>query len=357
MVDNISDRGTSPSNGQNNKRSKFHNNGKRYRRLGAVYGALDLGTNNCRLLVATPTSNGFRVIDAFSRIVQLGEGLTSTHRLSEESMDRAIEALQVCAQKISKRGVTHMRSVATEACRFADNCGDFVNRVRKDTGIALDVISPQEEARLAVMGCQTLFDPNVKKAVVFDIGGGSTEIIGVEVLEDNSLKILATTSMPLGVVRLAEALNADQVDKKDYQDIVSTVHKRLVQFDQELNLGDAFANGEVQLLGSSGTVTTLASLKLGLEVYDRSQVDGSIISINDIRELTHRVGNMTQEERIACACIGEDRANLIVPGCAIFEAILEMWPLGHIKIADRGIREGVLRSIMNQIAGRKSVTI
>jgi exopolyphosphatase/guanosine-5'-triphosphate,3'-diphosphate pyrophosphatase len=306
-------------------------------------------------LVAIPTSSGFRVIDAFSRIVKLGEGLTVSRRLSEESMDRALEALHVCAQKISKRGVTHMRSVATEACRFAVNCDDFVRRVRNETGIALDVISPREEARLAVLGCQTLFDPNIKKAIVFDIGGGSTELIGVEVMSDDSLKILGTTSMPLGVVRLAEALHGDKVSPKDYKDIVATVHERLVQFDREVNLGDAFKEGGVQLLGSSGTVTTLASLQLGLQIYDRSQVDGCVIKIDDIKKLTHSVGNMTRAERVACACIGEDRADLVVPGCAIFEAILEMWPLQNIKIADRGIREGVLRSIMNQIAGRKSV--
>ncbi|MGY8986788.1 MAG: Ppx/GppA phosphatase family protein [Sphingomonadales bacterium] len=348
-------KGENSPKGQQYNKPNLDNNFKGYRGRNAVYSALDLGTNNCRLLVATPTSAGFRVIDSFSRIVKLGEGLTRTHRLSEESMDRAIKAIQVCANKISKRGVTHMRSVATEACRFADNSGDFVSRVLNETGIALDVISSNEEARLAVMGCQTLFNPKINKAVVFDIGGGSTELIGVEVMEDKSLKILATTSMPLGVVRLAEALNGDKVNSKDYQDIVLTVRERLLAFDKELNLGDAFEKGEVQLLGSSGTVTTLASIQLGLNVYDRSKVDGCIIPINEMRTLTHNVGHMTWAERVSCGCIGEERANMVVPGCAIFEAILDMWPLVHIKIADRGIREGIIRSIMNQIAGRNSV--
>ncbi|TNE62066.1 MAG: Ppx/GppA family phosphatase [Alphaproteobacteria bacterium] len=313
-----------------------------------VYSAIDLGTNNCRLLIARPTRQGFRVIDAFSRIVRLGEGVSANNRLSEEAMDRAVEALKVCADKINRRGVTCMRHVATEACRVAENAPEFLLRVKAETGINLDIISAREEARLAVMGCQSLIAPGNKHALVFDIGGGSTELIWVRVLSGRRTEITGWMSIPWGVVNLSERFACPGVTPPpdQYQAMVGVVENHLKAFEEAHRVGDVIRKRHTQFLGTSGTVTTLASLHLNLPRYQRDKVDGAWMKSRDIYALSQRVAHMSHTERAAQPCIGEERADLVVAGCAILEAILGMWNVPSLRVADRGIREGILRSLM-----------
>ncbi len=313
-----------------------------------VYSAIDLGTNNCRLLIAKPTRQGFRVIDAFSRIVRLGEGVSQNNRLSEAAMDRTIEALKVCAEKLARRNVTCMRHVATEACRVADNSDEFVARVKAETGINLDVISAGEEARLAVMGCQSLIAPGNKNALVFDIGGGSTELIWVRVLPNGGTEMRGWMSIPWGVVNLSEEYGAPGIRLPDeqYSQMVKMVKDHLVAFEEAHNITDVVRRRKTQFLGTSGTVTTLASLHLQLPRYIRDRVDGAWMKSEDIKSLSREVAQMTHEERSAQPCIGAERADLVVAGCAILEAILGMWQVPSLRVADRGIREGILRGLM-----------
>ncbi|HEY8351485.1 MAG TPA: Ppx/GppA phosphatase family protein [Sphingomonadales bacterium] len=318
------------------------------RRRPPVFGAVDLGTNNCRLLVARPVAGGFRVVDAFSRIVRLGEGLSSSGRLSDAAVDRTIEALKICANRMRERGVTQMRNVATQACRQASNCKDFVERVEHETGLRLDIISPAEEARLAAMGCQALMDRNARRAIVFDIGGGSTELIWVAINRQGPPRILGWTSVPYGVVNLWEMFgSSDALSRDRYQTMRELVAERLAQFDRRYNLSAAVQKGGVQMLGTSGTVTTLTSLYLQLPRYDRSKVDGADVGREDLRDLCSRLSVMDFNRRAGLSCIGADRAELIVAGCAILDAILAIWPVSHVRVADRGIREGMLMELMN----------
>ncbi|WP_281300834.1 MULTISPECIES: Ppx/GppA phosphatase family protein [unclassified Iodidimonas] len=317
-----------------------------YARNRAVYSAIDLGTNNCRLLIARPTYAGFRVVDAFSRIVRLGEGLGATGRLSDEAMDRAIAALKICAQKIRHKQVTCMRSVATEACRTAKNCDQFVARVKAETGLNLDVISPAEEARLAVVGCQSLLDPAYGHALVFDIGGGSTELILVERRPKNRLHILAWTSMPYGVVNLSERFDCQSLDRARYAEMVGLIRAHLDRFEALASLRALQKNGAMQLLGTSGTITTLASVQMGLPRYDRNKVDGAWLEQASIHDLARNIALMPYEARLAEPCIGEDRVDYVVAGCAILDALLAQWSFKRLRVADRGIREGVLRGLM-----------
>ncbi len=317
-------------------------------RKSAVYSAIDLGTNNCRLLIAKQTKNGFRVIDAFSRIVRLGEGVGKDNRLSEEAMDRTIEALKVCAEKLARRSVTCMRHVATEACRVAENSDEFVSRVKRETGINLDVISAGEEARLAVLGCQSLIAPDKKNVLVFDIGGGSTELIWVKVRPGKANEICGWMSVPWGVVNLTEKFSkpGKTPKPKKYQKMIATMAEHLQAFEDAHQLSTVLKGRHTQFLGTSGTVTTLASLHLGLPRYIRDRVDGAWMKSRDIGVLSRKVAEMTPEERAAEPCIGEERADLVVAGCAILEAILDMWPVPSLRVADRGIREGILRGLM-----------
>ena len=310
------------------------------------YAALDLGTNNCRLLIARPDeAGGMTVVDAFSRVVRLGEGLMQTGRLSDAAQDRALAALAVCADKLDRRGVVLTRNVATEACRRAGNGAAFVARVFDTTGIALDVISPAEEARLAVLGCQSLIDRDGPPALVFDIGGGSTELILVAP-DAGEAAILAWTSVPWGVVSLAETEPYDcpaDARAASYDRLRGRVAAHLGRFRDAVA---AAAAGPLQLLGTSGTITTLASVALGLPAYDRRQVDGCTVTAASMRAISAMLASRGPAERAAVTCIGPDRADLVVAGCAILETIIDAWPSETLKVADRGIREGILRTMM-----------
>jgi len=317
-----------------------------------VYSAIDLGTNNCRLLIARPTRHGFRVIDAFSRVVRLGEGLSQSNRLSEEAMDRTIDALKICSEKLARRGVTCMRHVATEACRVAENSDEFIGRVKQETGINLDIISAGEEARLAVMGCQSLIASGNRNALVFDIGGGSTELIWVNVHQGRANEMRGWMSIPWGVVNLSERHAASMADPDyvlpdtEYRDMVNTVKTHLEAFERAHQVSNVVGKRRTQFLGTSGTITTLASLHLELPRYIRDQVDGAWMKSKDIRNLSNKVAGMSYNQRTELPCIGTERADLIVAGCAILEAILGMWKVPSLRVADRGIREGILRSMM-----------
>jgi Exopolyphosphatase len=315
------------------------------------YAAIDLGTNNCRLLIARPSGENFTVIDAFSRVVRLGEGLAQSGRLSDAAMERTLSALRVCAEKLMRRNVYLARSVATEACRRAENGAEFIERVRRETGIALDIISAREEARLAVLGCHVLLEDGLGPAMIFDIGGGSTELVLIE-STGTVPRILDWQSVPWGVVSLTESCGAEgdseALRRERYRHMHSLVSESFAAFSKRVSWarGSASESGPLRLLGTSGTVTTLASLHLELPQYDRRMVDGLIVPAESMRAISARLSSMAIEERREVNCIGKERADLVVAGCAILESILDLWPAARLGVADRGIREGILRGLI-----------
>ena len=309
------------------------------------YAALDLGTNNCRLLIARPQGDGFAVVDAFSRIVRLGEGLAATGSLSDAAIERTLSALKVCADKLKRRNVLLSRSVATEACRRADNGAAFIARALEETGIHLDIISAEEEARLAVLGCHALIEPGEDPALIFDIGGGSTELVLVDTRSEVP-RVLDWHSAPWGVVSLTEHIGyaeSRQGRLDAYARMRDIVRESFADFAARLPRGIA----RPRLLGTSGTVTTLASVHLGLSRYDRAEVDGLIVPASSMRKISADLSGMDLAERATLPCIGTERADLVVAGCAILETIMDLWPAERLGVADRGIREGILRRLMN----------
>ncbi len=335
-------------------------NGRSRGRTGAArhtaYGALDLGTNNCRLLIARPADWGFRVIDAYSRIVRLGEGLSATGRLSEAAMARTITALAVCAEKTRRRRVTRLRAVTTEACRRAANCEQFIERARRATGIKLEIISSSEEASLALHGCAPLLSPKRPHALIFDIGGGSTEVSWIEVAPDESWparaapRPIAWHSVPIGVVTLAESYGGHDIPARAYGEMVDEVTAALLPFEAEHDLAGPVGRGQVQMLGTSGTVTTLAGVHKKLPRYNRARVDGAHLDFNTISALSRRIAGMSYQARAEHPCIGPERADLVVAGCAILDAICRIWPVGRLRVADRGLREGILFNLIYERA-------
>ncbi len=308
----------------------------------AVYAALDLGTNNCRLLIACPDGDGFRVIDSFSRIIRLGEGISLTGRISEAAINRAISALSVCRDKMKFRNARRLRLIATEACRAASNADLFRDQVESKTGITLEVIDRETEATLAVIGCSPLVDPEGRGAILFDIGGGSTELVRLDRDPQGMPRAKAWTSIPLGVVTLAERFGGRDVTSEIYRWMVQEVATHVASFTAEHG-GDL---GAMHLLGTSGTVTTLAGIHLRLPRYDRRRVDGTWMTDSEITSAIELLLGMSFQERADNSCIGVERADLVLAGCAILDGIREAFPLPRLRVADRGLREGMLVEMM-----------
>jgi exopolyphosphatase / guanosine-5'-triphosphate,3'-diphosphate pyrophosphatase len=319
-------------------------------RTGPRYAALDLGTNNCRLLIARPEGASFRVVDSFSRIVRLGEGVSLTKRLNDDAMARTMEALTVCRRKINDRGVVRARMVATEACRAAINGLDFLNRVGDELGLAFEILGPNAEAALAASGCATLADPKAKGVLLFDIGGGSTELVWLSVAgyETASIEERMRTwiSVPIGVVTLAEKYGGGEISLATFEAMVADVLNAIEPFVKE-SAGAAEERG-FHLLGTSGTVTTLGGFILNLDYYDRRKVDGLWISSTEVDIALRLLQRMSYAERAAHGCIGKERAEFVLAGCAIFEAIRRAFPSSRVRIGDRGLREGMLLTMMQQ---------
>ena len=317
-------------------------------RGGATYAALDLGTNNCRLLVARPAGDGFRVVDAFSRIIRLGEGVSLSGRLSEAAIERALGALAICRGKMKNRGVTRARLIATEACRAAENGDEFLARVEAELGLKLEVIDRETEATLAATGCTPLIDPSAEGVVLFDIGGGSSELVRLA----RSHKTVGGPPLPHmrgwislrhGVVTLAERFGGIEVGRDTYEAMVQEVGAMIAPFARE-HSGDGLHG--VHMLGTSGTVTTIAGVHLNLKRYDRNRVDGCWMSEGEIDAVIETLLAMSYNERVASPCIGAERADLVLAGCAILEAIRRAFPVPRLRVADRGLREGILVQMM-----------
>jgi len=315
---------------------------------GPTYAALDLGTNNCRLLVARATQDGFRVVDAFSRIIRLGEGITASGRLGEPAIARAIEVLSICRDKMRNRGVTRMRLIATEACRLAENGTDFLDRVREDVGISLEIVDRETEAMLAAIGCTPLVDPHSDGAILFDIGGGSSEIAKLGRPQTCHFgppepDMRGWVSLPVGVVTLAERHGGVVVTREIFEAMVGEVTVHMSDFVREHASGHSC---EMHLLGTSGTVTTIAGVHLGLRRYDRRRVDGCWMMDDEVSDVMERLLGMSYDQRVDNACIGAERADLVLAGCAILEAIRRAFPSARLRVADRGLREGMLVQMM-----------
>ena len=365
---------------------------KKRRRL-PIIAAIDLGTNNCRLLVAqadmdlyrqsrkqhqnpaeganlkTMRSGVFRITDAFSRIVRLGEGLASTGRLTDEAIDRTITALKVCAGKVAKAQPVKLDAVATEACRRAENGALFLERVKNEVGINLRIISGREEAELALKSCVPLIDTTAEMALVFDIGGGSTEVSvirvsdlpaflsqspGVDLGEAAGSKFVDSVSAPVGVVTFAESSSKRQDTSLTYEEMRVRVREHFRDLAERHDLSQLAQTNKLCVIGTGGTITTLKALHLGLRSYDRSQVDATQMASEEWRAVIAKIGAMSVNERIANGCIGSGRADLVMPGCAILEGMLDLWPASRVGVADRGLREGLLVTMMDRLGRRQS---
>ena len=341
---------------------------RRYQRPpGEVYGALDLGTNNCRLLLARPSRRGFKVIDAFSRIIRLGEGLSQSGRLTEDAMKRTIDALKVCSRKLQRHRVRRARFIATEACRIAANSDDFLRRAKQQSGLAIEVLTPEAEAALAVQGCASLIDSHARYVLVFDIGGGSSELIwldlakrgpgaqGTHIERIEAVEMMdAWTSLPIGVVTLAEKFGGRHVTEGSFEAMVGYVSGLIEPFEAKHGYREKIDNGSAHLLGTSGTVTTVAGIKLNLPRYDRARVDGVWLSSQQAHDVTYSLLRQSYAERVRQPCIGSDRADLVLAGCAILEAVMRTWPCARLRVADRGLREGILATLMTEDGVYKS---
>lgn len=312
------------------------------------FAAIDLGTNSCRLVIASPTPASFRIVETFSKITRLGEGIINDNELSRPAMRRTINALKVCAGVIEEYApIYRSRFVATAACRRAKNCKEFLDLVKKETGLTIETISSKEESRLAVVGCIPLLNRNIRRALVFDIGGGSTEISLARVTNSGKTFIEGFVSLPYGVVTISEAFPSQDMTALAYDTIIERTHKLLKEFDEKYNIREAIKNQKIQIIGTSGTVTVLGAVHLNLPRYNRSAVDGISITRQDIDRAIAKIKRLGDEGRKKHPCIGAQKADLTMAGCAIIEGLCSFWPIEEITVADRGIREGILLDMMH----------
>ena len=314
-----------------------------------VFAALDLGTNNCRLLVGVPARDGFRVVDSFSRIVRLGDRLQSTGQLGQDAMERTIEALHGCVVRLRRRPTAAVRAVATEACRQAANGAEFLARVRAETGLAFEIISAREEAQLALESCTPLLANSARRAFLFDIGGGSTELAWVRLDgPGRAPELIGTASLPLGVVTLAERHGEAGFTEAGFAAMVAECRERAAAFERVHCIGHEMRMGGVQWIGTSGTVTTLAGVALGLPRYRRPLVDGVVLRAADADSALGFLRGLGREGLERHPCVGPERASFVLPGCAVFQAIVDTWPMAEVTVADRGLREGLLLQLMRR---------
>ncbi len=318
------------------------------------YAAIDLGTNSCRLVIATPTPTSFHVVETFSKITRLGEGIIKDNQLSLAAMRRTVNTLKVCRSVMGEyTPIVRSRFVATAACRRAKNIDVFLNMVQKEVGINLEIISTHEEARLAVVGCVPLLNRQIKRALIFDIGGGSTEISLARVSEGGKAFIEGYVSLPYGVVTISEAFPKQEMTTLAYDTIIERTQDILAEFDAKYHIFEAIEKQEIQVIGTSGTVTVLGAVHLGLSRYNRSAVDGLSVSQADMENVINRIKNMGDAGRRKHRCIGPSKADMTISGCAIIEALMTTFPIAEITIADRGIREGILLDMIHNIKPAK----
>lgn len=314
-------------------------------KAGEPLAVLDLGTNNCRLLIARPAARDrFRAVDSFSRIVRLGEGVAASGRISDAAMDRTIDALKICAQHIARSGARHVRAIATQAARLAGNRDVLIARAQAEAGIALTVISAEAEADLAALGCAPLIGHKYEGALIFDIGGGSTEIIHLRRGAKGGFDKIFAASLPYGVVTLSESHGAAAQSRAGFETMRAAMAERFAPFAAE-----GFNPKTEHLLGTSGTVTTLAALALGLPRYNRTKVDGSWHDTSQVTRVVERIAGLDTPALAMLGPIGPERADLMLAGCAIFGAICTLWPSRMLRVADRGLREGMLRQLRQEL--------
>lgn len=333
-------------------------------RAAPVIAAIDLGTNSCRLLIARVQEGTFRIIDSFSRVVRLGEGIEESGCLTSDAIQRALDALKICQEKISHHNVLRLRAVTTEACRRATNAAAFLARVKEETGLTLELITAAEEARLALTGCAAILNTRIPYALAFDIGGGSTEVLWLKINEPRRihrrrapvLDVLGYTSIPYGVVTLADKYKG-QINPTACDKIRDEVCERLTDFSEKNGILDCMIRARVQMIGTSGTVTTLAAMQMGLKRYDRRMIDGAFLATDDIYRISDEIGAMSISERSEHPCIGSNRSELVLMGTSILQGICDTWPVTRLRVADRGVREGILMDLVRELSYRNRNTV
>lgn len=318
------------------------------------YAAIDLGTTCCRLIIASPTPTSFRVIETFTKVTRLGEGIIKDNQLSRKAIQRTIAALKICAGVLAEyQPIKITRFVATAVCRRAKNTAEFLNMVKKETGLVLEIISEKEESRLATVGCVPLLNRNIKRGLIFDIGGGSTEISLARVSNSGKVFTEGYVSLPYGVVTISEAFPENDLTDLAYDVIMERTYKLLQEFDEKFQISQGLKNNEIQVIGTSGTATVLGALHLNLIKYNRNAVDGLSVSTADIYKVINKIKALGEEGRKKHPCIGIKKSGLTLAGCAIIEGLYSFWPISEITIADRGIREGVLLDMMHRDSDKK----
>ena len=297
---------------------------------------IDIGTLTCRLLVAavSPEAEGpVHTIRSERKILRLGEGVDRTGRLKPEAMSRVIETIREWKTIIESHGVERYTAVATSAVREAGNREEFLDRVRRETGIAVEVIDGAEEARRTFLGIRSGLPSDVREILGLDIGGGSTEFIASR--QGRPLKM---TSIDMGVVRLTERVLQGDPPR------VAEIHKaetliRDLTRRARREIGDLT---NLTLVGTAGTITSLAAIAQGLPTYDPARIQNYVLELPVIQRIERNVFGKTQSDRVGMPGLEAGREGVIAAGALILRCVMEELNAARCVVSEYGLREGVL---------------
>lgn len=307
------------------------------------FAAIDLGSRNCRTIVGCQSKAGaFEYIETYSKSVSLADGVAASKKLSRKSMDRTIEALAFCSKVLSRyAGLTYL-AVATDAMRRAENASVFIKRVKRELGLIISIITPQEEAYYAALGCIEVLSLETEIFVVFDIGGGSSEIALCRQKSDKDIELIDSLSIPYGVINLLES--KDHLTFSGYSNLVQKISDLSRDFLNQYATTLDFVNN-FQCIGTSGTTTTVAALNMNLRFYDREKINDSILQFSEILKTVHYVQSLSEDERKLHPYISQSNEDLVLGGLTILEGIVRGLPASTITVTDRGVRDGVVYAL------------
>jgi exopolyphosphatase/guanosine-5'-triphosphate,3'-diphosphate pyrophosphatase len=295
--------------------------------------AVDVGSNTVRLLLGEVVQGTVTPVRYERHITRLAGGFDPRRGLASQSMDNTLAALVNIADAIKTSGADLVRVVGTEALRRANNGPEFVRQVKERTGLQLEIIDGEVEARLSCAGVFAALDPRPGRCLMFDIGGGSTEFV---LYVDG--RVVFQRSYPLGVVDLCENFS-DPVNQQRH--ILSILDRVAYDLTQSSALGAALHPSTV-LVGTAGTVTTLAAIKLGMTVYNGLRVNNLNLFAHDLDSLFHHLNPLTDSQREQVPGLEKGRGDLIVPGIRIVLGIFDHFQKDSLKVSDFGLLEGLL---------------
>ena len=298
--------------------------------INKITAAIVIGSYNCRIIIVNNSPN-IKILKTISVATNLIKNLSYSNEFTHKNIKKTVRCLTMFSRKMLEYNVTKYRCVATEACRQVINSDFFIGEVKKKTGLSVEIISVNEEAQLCFQSCKKYIERMNNEGILFDIGGGSTEISFFDVKNEK----FETSSIPLGVINLSEKINLHGKNKITFQ------MKRYFQ-SLKSNLSNQIDPGFS--IGSCSTVSTLSAIHLNLTTFDRKKIEGLLLDVDEIMKIINNLRNLKVNEMLKHPCIRK-KYPLLLNGMEILEKILENFPIKQILVSQSGLTGGMIENL------------